>query len=997
MSPSSYIPLPQIIAAKKAVINIQNEDNKCFLWSVLAGIHPTENNSHRVSSYVPFLNELNIDGIDFPTPLSQIDKFERLNQISINVFGWEKEIFPLHITRHNFDKHVNLLLIWDGEQSHFCLIKNLSRLLGNLTKHEHQSFYCPYCLHRFVNKSKLDSHIVDCKEHKEQKIKMPKENWLQFDKHHFQLPVPFVIYADLESILVKYDTCSPNPNSSNSVAIADHIPCGYSYVIIGPDGNIFKQPNVYHGENAIDNFLSNLLKEEEELLQIIRSNTPMIFTEEDEKKFKAAINCHICEKPLGTDRVRDHCHISGKFINAAHNNCNLKYKLATYIPVVIHNLKGYDSHLIIQGLGKLKNQNISIIPNNSEKFISFSIGSLRFLDSLQFLNASLEKLAENLEKEKFYLTRSIFDDKTDLMLRKGIYPYEYMDSFSRFEEKQLPNISHFQSSLSSMSISNENYEHALKVWEIFNLKNLGEYHDLYVLSDTLLLADIFQNFRKLSLNFYKLDPCHFYTSPGLAWQASLRMTGVKLELFTDPDMHLFVERGIRGGIAMISHRYSKANNIYMESYNPNESDKFIMYFDANNLYGWAMSQSLPTHGFKWSDEDIDFMNIPDDAAEGYILEVDLEYPDTLHDLHQDYPLAVENFNITPEMLSDFSKNLALQLNLKLTVSQKLTPNLFDKHRYVLHYRNLKQYVSLGMKVTKIHKVLKFNQSPWLQKYILFNTEQRKLAKSNFEKDLFKLLNNAVFGKTMENLRNRTKIDLVNDDKKAQKLIASPSFHAFKIITNDLVSIERKKITLLLNRPIYVGFSILDISKTLMYDFHYNFIKKKYGNNSKLLFTDTDSLCYEIQTRDFYEDIKNDMDLFDTSDYPQSHPLYSVKNKKSLGKMKDELSSKIGIEFVGLKAKMYSLKCEDIEKKTAKGVQKAIIKHEIKHLDYKNSLFNNHRGLGASYKIVSKAHKVQTALCRKITLCPFDNKRFILKDGIHTLPYGHYRIQKCIDL
>ena len=275
--------------------------------------------------------------------------------------------------------------------------------------------------------------------------------------------------------------------------------------------------------------------------------------------------------------------------------------------------------------------------------------------------------------------------------------------------------------------------------------------------------------------------------------------------------------------------------------------------------------------------------------------------------------------------------------------EKLIPNLNDKHKYILHYRNLKQYLSLGMELKKIHKVLQFKQAPWLKSYIDFNTQQRAAARNDFEKDFFKLMNNSVFGKTMENLRNRRKIDFATDDFKIQKLVAQPTFKSFTIFHDNLVAVERLKSELTLNRPIYTGFCILDLSKILMYDFHYNYVKQKYPDDkSKLLFTDTDSLVYKIQTDNLYDDMKSDSNLFDFSGYPREHPCYSNTNKKVIGKMKDELNGNIMKEFVGLRAKMYSVKHKsngglDTMKK-AKGVKKYVIKKHINHEDYKTSLF-----------------------------------------------------------
>ena len=336
-------------------------------------------------------------------------------------------------------------------------------------------------------------------------------------------------------------------------------------------------------------------------------------------------------------------------------------------------------------------------------------------------------------------------------------------------------------------------------------------------TDVHLLADVFEHFRNLCLDIYGLDPANFYTSPGLAWQAALKKTGVRLELLTDPDMHLFIEKGLRGGMAVITKRYAKANHKDVPDYDAEKPSNHLIYLDANNLYGWAMSQYLPTHDFQWlSEEDIRHLDVdavPDCGETGYVFEVDLEYPNELHDLHNDYPLAPEPFDIQPDMLSAYQKALQEKLNLKATGCNKLVPNLYDKKGYVVHYHNLKLYLSLGLHLTKVHRVLSFKQSPWLKPYIDFNTNMRKEAKNEFEKDFFKLMNNAVFGKTMENLRKRVDIQLVHQEKRLAKLTKKPSFKSFKIFNPDLASVEIQKQKLVLNRPIYVGFSILDLSRS----------------------------------------------------------------------------------------------------------------------------------------------------------------------------------------
>ena len=505
----------------------------------------------------------------------------------------------------------------------------------------------------------------------------------------------------------------------------------------------------------------------------------------DEEEFQKADKCHICDKKY-TDKdipARDHCHITGKYRGSAHQDCNLNFQITDKIPVIFHNLCGYDSHFIMQNIGEIvkkntyKNKNgeekqysIDAIPNNMEKCMAFMLGkNLTFIDSLQFMSQSLSSLVNNLPTEAFIYTSQQFKGKNfELMKQKGVYPYDYMDSFDKFNET-LPTKEDFFSIINNEHITNEEYEHAKLVWNEFNLKSMGEYHDLYLKSDMLLLTDVFENFRKTCLQYYKLDPCHYFACPGLSWDAMLKMTDIKLELMVDIDMFQFIEKGMRCGISYIANRYGKANNKYMKTYDEKAPSKYIMYLDANNLYGWSMSQYLPTGGFKWMTEEqidkLDLAKYKEDSNKGLILEVDLEYPKELLSLHNDYPLAPEKVKVTENMLSDYCKKIANKYKISIGYVHKLIPTLTKKEKYVLHYRNLQLYTDLGLKITKVHRVLEFNQSAWLKQYIDFNTQKRTNANTAFEKDFFKLMNISVFGKTMENLRKRVNVKLVTDEKK----------------------------------------------------------------------------------------------------------------------------------------------------------------------------------------------------------------------------------------
>ena len=328
-------------------------------------------------------------------------------------------------------------------------------------------------------------------------------------------------------------------------------------------------------------------------------------------------------------------------------------------------------------------------------------------------------------------------NKFILLSRKSVYAYEYMDSWERFNETSLPDKEAVYSKLNMEDITDVDYKHAKIAFKYFINKNLGDYHNLCVQSDTLLLGDVFENFRNMCIKGYELDPAYFLSAPGLAWQTCLKKTEVKLELLTNVDMLLMLEKGIRGGICHTMHRYEKANNKYMRDYNKDKEESFFKYLDANNLYGLAMSESLPVDGFDsikdMSKIDEDFIkNYDKDSNKGYIFEVDVEYPKHLQFLYLGN-ISYFDLPFLPE-------------KTKTNKIKKLTCNLSDEENYVCNIRLLQQALNHGLILKKVHRVIQFNQEAWLKPYIDMNTELRKQAKNDFEKEFYKLMNNAVFGK-----------------------------------------------------------------------------------------------------------------------------------------------------------------------------------------------------------------------------------------------------------
>ena len=565
----TWIPLPKEQANKKAIINIKNTDNKCFLWCVLRALNPREKNPQRIDKELKLKeNTLNMDGIEYPVILKDIDKFENKNPtISITVFGYkEKGVHPLRNSNDmNREHKIRLMLIEKDGVQHYCLVKNVSYLLSSqVSKHNGKKYFCDRCLNLFWCEQSLNKHLEYCSNHEAVKIEMPKKgDILKFENYYKGERLPFIIYADTESLIKPIQTCEADPKKSYTKKYQKHEPIRFSYYIKCFDDNVFSQkPRNYTGLDAMQKFVEWL----EEDIKII-ANIPekmMIFGEKEKEQYEKETKCWICKGELNNDKVRDHCHFTGRYRGAAHNSCNLKYIKPNFTPVVFHNLSGYDAHLFIKNLGFTAG-NIDCIPNNEERYISFTkyieVGSysnekgetkpkyhkIRFIDSFKFMSEGLSELVKNLPETAFnnikrYYTR----DQLNLIKRKGVYPYEYMDSIERFKETKLPPKEAFYSKLTEEDISDKDYTHAKKVWRVFKMEHFQDYHNLYNETDVLLLADVFENFRNICIRNYKLDPAHYYTAPGLSWDACLKMTGVKLELLTDIDMLLMVEKGIRG-------------------------------------------------------------------------------------------------------------------------------------------------------------------------------------------------------------------------------------------------------------------------------------------------------------------------------------------------------------------------------------------------------------------------------------------------------------------
>ena len=718
----------------------------------------------------------------------------------------------------------------------------------------------------------------------------------------------------------------------------------------------------------------------------------IIMTQENEEDYKNNNICRFCEKEILSDKVRDHCHLTGKYQGPSHKVCNInvKQKDSNFISFAFHNFSNYDCHMFFKKLVDLKKDKVKfkIIPKTNEEYITVKYGCITFIDSYRFLSESLDKLVKNLDQDDFKILKKEFPDKWQYLNKKLAYPYEYFNSIDDYK-KPVDKLEKedFFSKLKNEYPSEDEIKRTKEIIKLFDIKNGEELTRLYCKSDVILLADVFEKFVKVSTKEYKINPLYCVSLPGYTYQCALKYTDIKLQTLQDKDLILLIENNIRGGISSVmGDRYVKSD----------ENNK-IIYADATNLYGHSMSQFLPYdeiemwHGhpdkyWRWLDI---ILNTPDDADIGYFLEVDLKYPDDIKQKTKYFPFCPENKKINPNKYNDYMNKIKPE---NYTKSKKLICDWTDKKNYLIHYRMLKFYVRHGMVVEKVHEIISFKQSRWLEKYISFNTQKRNKARNDFEKDCFKLLVNAAFGKFLENVRNRLGLELIKKDN-IKKIITQQSKLTFNGIQKSYENYDSYTFTkneVVMDKAICVGFAILELSKLHMYETYYDTLQPYFGQeNLQLHYVDTDGMILSMKTKDIIKDLKNLEDIFDFSNLDKNYELYSEKNKKVIGKFKIETPKNIWIdEFVCLRSKAYSFKCknEDENKNKIKGISKSQSKH-IKFEEYYNCLFGReYQRECNNYIIRSINHEMVLQEVKKSTLSIFDDKRCYI-NNIESIPWN----------
>ena len=526
-----------------SLVNIQNEDQKCFLWCVLAHIHKIKTNPERVSKYKPFENEINMRRIDYPVKIKDIDKFENQNEnISINVFSLVnndlKTIYPLRISLENKTFYnIDLLYVEQDGNTHYCLIKKLESLLFNKVSY-HKIYLCIKCFQTYSSQQALNNHQEDCSKSTLARAILPKEGTeLKFKNYHYGSKLPFVIYCDFEALNKKIQTVPPNPKKTYTTPILKQEIFSYGMKIVSNYEDIIKSEYTsYIGEDAGKEYIEQLIEYFTMIYEKTKKINKIFLTKKEKEEFDNTNNCYMCNEELTKEnKVIEHNHYDKKYRGAACQSCNTKEGMASkVIPVIFHNGSRFDFHFLIEELMKHEDKynKVTVLAKNAEEYISIDFGNrsykLRFLDSYRFLQGSLDDICKGIEDKDFKIMEQSFTKKefNDLKYSenkqrsfKGIFPYEYIDDISKLKETQLPSfkkthkkVTPWYSNLFNKDITKEE-EQAKKIWKEFNCKTLKDYNDVYLKCDVLILADAFENFRNFFLKHHKIDPCYCYSAP----------------------------------------------------------------------------------------------------------------------------------------------------------------------------------------------------------------------------------------------------------------------------------------------------------------------------------------------------------------------------------------------------------------------------------------------------------------------------------------------------
>ena len=990
---------------------------------------------------------LDIRDMPFPFESKYFHTFERRNNVALRVYLHDGSRVRGTLYAKPAEpqtQKVYLLYLANEEQpekfpGHFLPITNMRALVNDIDKASKRQlgFFCDFCLKgfRYENEYHLHSEFCSKIEKPQRCVLPPKLTEHKFRDHHKTTRPINTVYADIEALL------RPQEDGSKT-----HVPIAVASQTVWHDHfqKDSTEQHVFIGESCISQFLDHLediMQNNIKLLEKTREKISM--NSHEQKRHDAATHCAFCEIEFDYNdknklKCADHDHISSLYLQALCTHCNFLRRQTRYrMAVVFHNLQKYDSHHLMRyGLLKRLDWNISPLyqsgsnclgirvdipikpemeskageekkhtQNEDEKMMKMRrTYKIDFIDSLQFLKASLDSLASNLESTPItgaMLKRYYGLSEAACKYNKGIFPYNFLDSMECLKTTQLPPIEAFYNDLTAEPCSLENYEKAKQAWKDAGCVTFEEYMIYYLKMDVALLSDCFEKFRKTAFERAGLDPVHYFGIPGFTFSYAYKYTGMKLQALPTIDMYLTFENGLRGGMTFI-------NTHHIEAWFDEKNKLFhhIIYVDENSLYGSAMSMKLPKNGFRQMNmEEIEmltndwFINSFDPQGDtGYIIRCDLEYPPECQNDTMDLPLAPESGMISWDDLSNFSKQeWERQRGAEPFVSsRKLLLTHHDKHNYVVHSTILKYYLTKGLRLKKVHEAIEFHQEAYLKPYVDYHTEARSKTTTEEAKSFHKLNVNALFGKTMENPRKYKKSYVVRKPQYLFRHASSPLCDSVFIMDENTCIVNMRKSEVQLNKPVFIGQSILDNSKMIMYQRLDSWKSNPLIENLELLGGDTDSLFLHVTSKHTRNEIlKSFGNDFDASNYPSNHPLYSKANKSKLGCFKDETQGEAIQSLLMQAPKTYSILTEnDHRTARAKGIQRHI-RDKISHYEYRQTQLNHEMHTVSQTSIRSNKHFLHTVTQSKRALACWDSKRFWLDDN-NSVPYGHHRINQFLE-
>ena len=761
---------------------MKNTDDKCFMWAVTRAAYPTENNADRISKKLrEDATKLNWEGIEFPTPfLSKVyEQFESNNDMGVSIYGHrgENEVYVMRNPGKIFGKIITLFLANNGDgKYHYCVVRDKSKLMSSQRQNSKlRATFCPYCNKSFTALKKrvvengkwsteviatadqrLTEHVCQGVGHNtyapEEELPGEGKNLLRYNSYHLDFRVPLRVYFDFECALVKKN----DDSSGKMVRFHKHVPVAFCIRFVSEVKELRFKPIYYPGPDAEKKFVWHMRQAAAKIDRAFPRPVPFDGCWEDLERHRKETSCHACGEPFvpgdkNYKKVLDHDHYTGKYRSSMYSICNLWARDDKTFPVFAHNGGNYDFHLLLRVLNEYDDGEVKCVMQSGEKVLYFSKFFLTrtyedrftgkqvkkgvkfvFKDSFKFLDRSIEYLAGTLEEKDFKHFKELHGDYWQLLTRKQVFPYHFLDGLDSLKHVGLPPMEEFSSylgegvlfgeddvtTIEKSTIMPEDYEHAKTVFDMFGCRTFGDYVELYCRSDVDLLATIFERFIDTSMREYKVDPSQCPTAPAFFWQAALKESKVTIELLTCPQMYEFFEESIRGGVSVICNRLADASNPHMKSYDPGKPTSYIEDLDANGLYSTPMLEPLPVGGFRYLDaEEIKQLCYKLGRREklgenrGVHLCVDLAYPKELHPTHSDFPLLPEK--------------------VRVNGVDKLVPNLYDKFDYKLTYDALLYAMEKGIVLKRVKSAIEYRQEPFLREFVLKCAKKRALVKNDF--------------------------------------------------------------------------------------------------------------------------------------------------------------------------------------------------------------------------------------------------------------------------